>query len=116
MKISLDPSTSAQPSAIDRKTVLRAGTYTLYCRHTDHFLVIEPDSRPGYQVKVLHFEGLSVSKGDRVIAGETKVGTNVRKLPFESQIDKSTADPSSGHIHIEVVDPTIPDRPSGGGC
>ena len=97
-------------------TVLRAGTYTLYCRHTDHFLVIEPDSRPGYEVKVLHFEGLSVAKGDRVVAGKTQVGTNVRKLPFESQIDKSTADPSNGHIHIEVVDPTIPDRPSGGGC
>ncbi len=97
-------------------TVLRAGTYTLYCRHTDHFLVIEPDSRPGYQVKVLHFEGLSVAKGDRVVAGKTQVGTHVRKLPFESQIDKSTADPSNGHIHIEVVDPSIPDRPSGGGC
>ena len=97
-------------------TVLRAGSYTLYCKHTDHFLVIEPDTRPGYEVKVLHFEGLSVSKGDRVVAGKTKVGSNVRKLPFQSQIDKSTADPSNGHIHIEVVDPSIPDRPSGGGC
>ena len=97
-------------------TVLRAGTYTLYCKYSDHYLVIEPDARPGYEVKVLHFEGLSVAKGDRVVAGETKVGANVRKLPFESQVDDFTADPSSGHIHIEVVDPSIPDRPSGGGC
>ncbi len=97
-------------------TVLRAGTYTLYCKYQDHYLVIEPDTRPGYEVKVLHFEGLAVEKGDRVIAGQTRVGSNVRKLPFESQIDKTTADPSNGHIHIEVVDPSIPDRPSGGGC
>ncbi len=97
-------------------TVLRAGTYVLYCRHEDHFLVIEPDARPGYEVKMLHFEGLAVEKGQRVTAGITTVGSKVRKLPFESQIDKSTADPSSGHIHIEVVDPSIPDRPSGGGC
>ncbi len=97
-------------------TVLRAGTYTLYCKYQDHYLVIEPDRRPGYEVKVLHFEGLAVEKGDRVIAGQTRVGSNVRKLPFESQIDKTTADPSNGHIHIEVVDPSIPDRPSGGGC
>jgi murein DD-endopeptidase MepM/ murein hydrolase activator NlpD len=97
-------------------TVIRAGTYTLYCKYSDHYLVIEPDARPGYEVKVLHFEGLSVQKGDRVVAGQTRVGSNVRTLPFESQIDKTTADPSNGHIHIEVVDPTIPDRPSGGGC
>ncbi len=97
-------------------TVLRAGTYTLYCKYQDHYLVIEPDARPGYEVKVLHFEGLVVQKGDRVVAGQTRVGSKVRILPFESQIDKTTADPSNGHIHIEVVDPTIPDRPSGGGC
>ncbi len=97
-------------------TVLRAGTYTLYCKYSDHYLVIEPDARPGYEVKVLHFEGLSVAKGDRVVAGQTKVGANARKLPFDSQVDDFTADPSSGHIHIEVVDPSIPDRPSGGGC
>lgn len=97
-------------------TVLRAGTYTLYCKYSDHYLVIEPDARPGFEVKVLHFEGLSVTKGDRVVAGQTVVGSNARKLPFTSQVDHFTADPSTGHIHIEVVDPSIPDRPSGGGC
>lgn len=97
-------------------TVLRAGSYVLYCRYDDHYLVIEPDSRPGYEVKLLHFEGLSVAKGDRVVAGATVVGSNARILPFASQIDAFTADPSNPHIHIEVVDPSIPDRPSGGGC
>ncbi len=96
--------------------VKRAGTYTLYCRYSDHYLVIEPDARPGYEVKVLHFEGLSVENGDRVTAGVTVVGSRARQLPFESQVDAFTADPSNGHIHVEVVDPSIPDRPSGRGC
>lgn len=97
-------------------TVKRAGSYVLYCRYDDHYLVIEPDTRPGYEVKVLHFEGLAVSKGDRVVAGQTVVGANARVLPFASQVDAFTAEPSTPHIHIEVVDPSIPDRPSGGGC
>ena len=98
-------------------TVVRAGTYTLYCRHKDHYLVVEPDAQPGWEVKMFHFEGLRVSKGDRVIAGSTTVGSQGRVLPFESQIDKFNASPSNPHVHVEVVDPSIPDRPSkGGGC
>ena len=42
-------------------TVIRAGTYTLYCDHVDQYAVIEPDARPGWEVKVLHIEGLAVS-------------------------------------------------------
>lgn len=59
----------AQPQSPVTGTVLRAGTYTLYCGHVDNFLVVEPDARPGWEVKMLHFAGLSVAKGDRVEAG-----------------------------------------------
>lgn len=98
-------------------TVVRGGSYTLYCDNTDEFLVIEPDARPGWEVKLLHFEGLKVSVGDRVEAGVTVVGVRGRILPFESQVDEFTAAPSWPHVHVEVVDPSIPDRPSpGGGC
>jgi biotin carboxyl carrier protein len=97
-------------------TVLRAGTYTLYCNHTDHYLVVEPDARPGWEVKVLHFDGLRVARGDRVEAGVTVVGTGARLLPFRSQVDAETGEPSWPHVHVEVVDPSIPDRPSGPGC
>ena len=96
--------------------VLRAGTYRLYCRHVDHYLVVEPDARPGWEVKVLHFEGLRVAPGERVEAGVTVVGSGARVLPFRSQVDDHTAPPHWPHLHIEVVDPSIPDRPSGGGC
>lgn len=94
--------------------VLRAGSYVLYCRHEDHFVVIEPDSHPGWQVKLLHFRGLQVGAGDQVTASQTVIGDGPRPLPFESQIDRYSQN-KWPHVHIEVVDPSVPDRP-GGGC
>lgn len=98
-------------------TVVRAGGYTLYCRYSDDYVVIEPDERPGWEVKVLHISGVSVRAGDRVVAGETVLAPRPNQLPFSSQIDTHTGQPAWPHVHIEVVDPSIPDRPSpGGGC
>ena len=56
--------------------------------------------------------------GTRVIAGETVVATGgANLLPFESQVDEFTAEPSWPHAHLEVVDTSVPDdRPSGPGC
>ena len=98
-------------------TVRSAGSYILYCNHTDNFLVIEPDDHPGWQVKILHVEGLLVGVGARVAGGQTPISPNARKLPFQSQVDRVTAQPAWPHVHIEIDDPTIPDRPTpGGGC
>lgn len=99
-------------------TVLRAGTYVLYCKHADDYLVIEPDAHPGWEVKLLHISGVQVRAGDRVEAGITVVAPHATQLPFESQVDEvRTADPAWPHVHVEVVDPSIPNRPSpGGGC
>ena len=96
--------------------VLRAGTYVLYCRYSDDYAVIEPDEHPGWEVKLLHIDGVLVRAGDRVQAGETVVAGGPTPLPFDSQVDEVTAAPAWPHVHIEVVDPSIPDRPSGGGC
>jgi murein DD-endopeptidase MepM/ murein hydrolase activator NlpD len=97
-------------------TVVRGGSYTLYCDHVDDYVVIEPDARTGWEVKLLHFRGVTVGKGDRVQAGVTVVGTRARALPFRSQVDKHTAPPHWPHLHVEVVDPSIKDRPTGAGC
>jgi hypothetical protein len=97
-------------------SVLRAGRYTLYCDYRDDFVVIEPDEHPGWEVKVLHISGVRVSGGDRVVAGETVIAPGPHVLPFPSQVDElATAKPPWPHVHIEVVDPSIPDRP-GAGC
>lgn len=98
-------------------TVVRAGGYTLYCRYSDDYVVIEPDGHPGIEVKVLHILGLHVARGERVVAGETIIANHPNQLPFRSQIDAFTGDPAWPHVHIEVVDTSIPDRRStGGGC
>ena len=95
-------------------TVVRAGTYTLYCQYSDDYAVIAPDEQPTWEVKVLHINGVQVAAGDRVIAQETVLAPGPTPLPFRSQIDKLTVSPPPPHVHIEVVDPSIPDRPSGG--
>ncbi len=91
-------------------TVLRSGTYQLYCQYSDDFLWIEPDDRPGWQVKLLHIDGVTVGPGDRVEAGETEVAPRATVLPFESQVDELTPHPHWPHVHVEVVDPSIPDQ------
>ncbi len=98
--------------------VKRAGTYVLYCDHRDNYVVIEPDENRRWEVKLLHIDGVQVTPGARVIAGRTVLAARPTPLPFKSQVDEvSPIRPAWPHVHIEVVDPSIPDRPSpGGGC
>ena len=96
-------------------TVVSSGSYDLYCGLFDYFLNIEPDDHPGWLVKVLHITGVEVHNGDRVVQGETVIAPHARQLPFESQVDElRTVDPAWPHVHIEVVDPSIPNVPNGG--
>lgn len=97
--------------------VVRAGTYVLYCRYSDDYAVVEPDARPGWEVKILHINGVRVRRGDRVVAGETLLASGPTPFPFRSQVDDYTPGTAKPHVHLEVVDPSIPDiRPPGGGC
>ncbi len=100
-------------------TVVTAGSYVLYCDYSDDYVIIDPDAHPGWQVKILHIDGLQVGVGDRVVGGRTVLASGPTQLPFGSQVDEArTADPAWPHTHIEVIDPSIPDIPSpgGGGC
>lgn len=96
--------------------VARAGGYTLYCKYRDGYVVINPDGRPDLEVKILHIQNVAVRAGQRVEVGD-KLADHATLFPFESQIDRLTGEPSWPHVHLEVVDPSIPRRPSsGGGC
>ncbi len=95
-------------------TVTRAETYALYCRYSDDRVFIEPDGRPGWEVAVLHIDGAQVRAGDRVVAGLTTLAPRATVLPFDSQVDRYGASPPWPHVHVEVVDLSIPDDPSGG--
>lgn len=96
-------------------TVARAGNYLLYCRYRDGFVVIKPDANPTLELKMLHISDVMVGPGDRVEVGDP-VAAKATPLPFRSQIDDLTAEPSWPHVHIEVVDPSIPRKGSGGSC
>lgn len=95
-------------------TVLRSGTYVLYCDYSDDFAVIAPDEQPDWEVKVLHIDGVTVAPGEYVQAGMTVIAGRATVLPFASQVDDTTADPPWPHTHIEVIDPSIPNVPNGG--
>lgn len=97
-------------------TVRYAGTYVLYCKYSDDFLIIEPDDHPGWEVKMLHIDGVRVRPGARVQAGVTVVAPRATKLPFESQVEEGSYRPAWPHVQIEIDDPTVPDRPTGPGC
>lgn len=90
--------------------VVRSGTYRLYCRYRDDYMVVEPDAHPGWEVKVFHIDGVQVSAGDRVDAGVTRIAPRATVLPFSSQVDRYTAEPSWPHVHVEVIDPSVPDE------
>lgn len=93
-------------------TVVRAGTYTLYCDNMDDFVVIEPEGRPGIEVKMLHIDGVQVQAGDRVEAGVTVLAPRPTPLPFASQVDEVSGPEDWPHTHLEVVDTSIPDQPN----
>lgn len=100
-------------------TVIAAGSYVLYCRYRDYYLIVEPDDHPGWQVKMLHMADVLVGAGDRLDASVTPVAPAPHQLPFESQVDAfRTADPAWPHVHVEVIDPSIPNvpNPGSGGC
>jgi hypothetical protein len=94
-------------------TVIRAGTYRLYCDYSDDYAVIEPDARPDWEVKLLHIDGVQVEPGDRVHAGTTVVAPRPTRLPFRSQVEDYSAPRNWPHVHVEVIDPSIPDESSG---
>ena len=90
--------------------------YVLYCEVSDDFVVIEPDDHPGWEVKMLHIDGVRVGPGARVEAGVTVVAPRATRLPFESQVEDGSHRPAWPHVHVEIDDPSVPDRPTGPGC
>jgi len=95
--------------------VLRAGDYVLYCKYRDGFVVIQPDGRPDLEVKILHIQSVSVQAGDWVTPAD-QIAARATTFPFQSQVDRYTAEPSWPHVHIETVDPSIPRKPSSRTC
>ena len=85
-------------------TVTAANEYTLYGKHPDTIITIQPDGHPEVMMEILHVEGVQVEVGDRVVAGRTVLAASANKLPFGSQIDRFVTERGKAlpHVHVEM--------------
>jgi len=83
-------------------TVLAAETYLLYGKYPDLRVRLLIDRHPGYHVAVLHMASLAVSKGQRVEAGKTLIGTVRDLVPyFHSGLNDYTRE-EGNHAHVQI--------------
>lgn len=82
-------------------TVRSVSRYALYGATSDVLIEITPDGRPDLNVQIFHVRDVTVSAGDRVVAGETPIALP-RQLPFGSQIDRIVGY-AGPHVHVQVL-------------
>lgn len=86
--------------------VIAVDDYLLYGSTADVVIKIRSDADPSIVATVVHVVDPEVETGDRVVAGTTPVAGEARQLPFESQIDRFTAEhrgEAAPHVHIELA-------------
>ncbi|MBK5094025.1 MAG: M23 family metallopeptidase, partial [Actinobacteria bacterium] len=83
-------------------TVLTAGSYLLYGRYPDLRVNILIDGQPGYHIAVLHMSSLAVSRGERVEAGKTVIGTVRDLVPYFHSGPNDYTREEGNHAHIQI--------------
>lgn len=81
-------------------TVAYANPYLLYGRYHDTIVTIIPEGRPDLRLVMVHLNGVRVSPGQPVVAGETPLAATAMLFPFRSQIDEFSG--RHPHLHIEL--------------
>jgi hypothetical protein len=81
--------------------VRKVKPYALYGKYPDSRVEIRPKADPSKKVTVLHVTEPTISPGDDVVGGETKIAQKATQLPFESQIDRYAGE--LPHVHVEVA-------------
>jgi hypothetical protein len=81
-------------------TVRNVKRYRLYRRYPDIRVAIAPAADPRRRVVVIHLRGVTLQRGDRVVASLTVLG-RVRSFPFQAQVDRYVRG-SFPHVHLEV--------------
>jgi len=74
--------------------------YKLYGRYNDYRIEIIAKGYPRFKIAIVHVDNLTVTKGERVFKGSTKLAS-VRPLRFGSQINDYLTTPRD-HIHIQI--------------
>jgi hypothetical protein len=83
-------------------TVTDVRGYHLYGKHADQRIEIAPAEAPEQRIVMIHLDGVGLTIGDEVVAGETIVARSARLFPFGSHIDRYTEPDRHPHVHYEI--------------
>ncbi|MAT60258.1 MAG: hypothetical protein CMH41_01155 [Micrococcales bacterium] len=82
-------------------TVVAVTDYQLYCAKPDTRIILRPRNRPDLRVVIFHVDRVKLQRGDRVKAGDTRLG-RVRFFPNSRAQYDSFVSGNHPHVHIEV--------------
>lgn len=83
-------------------TVVAAESYMLYTRYPDFRVKIAIDGKPYYYMECLHMSSLSVSNGQRVEAGKTRIGAIRDLVPYFNSGPNANTHEEGNHSHIQI--------------
>lgn len=83
-------------------TVLAAEGYMLYGSYPDLRVLISIDGYPGYHLAALHMSSVAVSRGQRVQAGKTVIGTVRDLVPYFNSGPNQYTREEGNHTHVQV--------------
>ncbi len=89
-------------------TVVKVKKFDLYGKYPDYEVHVQPVGRPDLDVVLIHIDDVTVTPGDKVVAGVTQIA-QVRKLAkgVGPQLRSYTKN-GGHHTHIQINDTTHP--------
>ncbi len=91
-------------------TVLQVRAYNLYGKYPDYEIHIKPDGWPEVDVILIHVDDVSVTAGDRVTGGASRVAC-VRKMSDKIDIQLGGYTPNGGdHVHMQLNRVAVPGK------
>jgi len=91
-------------------TVLQVRAYSLYNKYPDYEIHIKPDGWPEVDVVLIHVDDVSVTAGDRVTAGASRIAC-VRKMSDKIDIQLGGYTKNGGdHVHLQLNRVAVPGK------
>ncbi len=91
-------------------TVLQVRAYKLYNKYPDYEIHIRPDGWPEVDVVLIHVDDISVTVGDHVVGGASRVAC-VRKMSDKIDIQLGGYTANGGdHVHVQLNQLAVPGK------
>ncbi len=91
-------------------TVLQVRAYNLYNKYPDYEIHIKPDGWPEVDVVLIHVDDVSVTAGDRVTGGASRIAC-VRKMSDKIDIQLGGYTKNGGdHVHVQLNRVAVPGK------